>query len=244
MIFRRGGHLRRNIRFVYQDKEIEIINKFTYLGVVFTTGGSFNTTFETLAGQALKAVYKLDSDLTRFPGISVSHCLSLFDKLVYPVLSYGCEVWGLHDSIKVERVHLKFCKHLLGVRTQTQNNFVYGEFGRTPLYTRRVVSVIKYWLKILHCDSIKYVKVVYNVMYRDLERLPNSKSWAKSVRDVLQSLGFYDVWLFQTVGDVDMFICILKQRLHDVYVQNWFSEISNSTRANTYVLFADFKLQP
>ena len=74
--------------------------------------------------------------------------------------------------------------------------------------------------------------------------MPNCKSWAKSVRDILQSLGFYEVWLFQTVGDIDIFVCELKQRLQDVYVQNWFSEINNSSRAKSYVLFANFKLQP
>ena len=178
------------------------------------------------------------------PSISTSHYLSLFDKLIYSVLNYGCEVWGLQDSIKIERVHLKFCKEILGVRTQTQNNFVYGELGRTPLITRRVVNVIKYWLKILQCDDIKYVKAIYTILYRDLERLPNCNSWTKRVKDILQSLGFYDVWLFQSVGDVDIFKCELKQRLKDVYVQNWFAELNISSRAKTYVLFADFKLQP
>ena len=62
------------------------------------------------------------------------------------MLNYGCEVWGLNDSVKIERVHLKLCKEIICVRTQTQNYFVYGELGRPPLVNRRVVSVIKYWL--------------------------------------------------------------------------------------------------
>jgi len=47
----------------------------------------------------------------------------------------------------LERVHLSFCKKLLGVKIQTQNNFVYGELGRTALIVRRAVNVIRYWLK-------------------------------------------------------------------------------------------------
>ena len=38
----------------------------------------------------------------------------------------------------VERVHLQFCKRLLGVKKTTQNDFVYGEFGRTSLLTTTV----------------------------------------------------------------------------------------------------------
>ena len=50
-----------NIRFIYKANVIEILSKFTYLGIVFTKGDSFNTTFEMLT--ALAAIYKLKSTL-------------------------------------------------------------------------------------------------------------------------------------------------------------------------------------
>jgi hypothetical protein len=143
MIFRKGT-LRKNVIFTYMEKKIEIVQHFTYLGIVFTTGGSFNGTFISLTGQAMKAIFKLKSCFTRFPTMSISHKLDLFDKLIAPVLSYGSEVWGLNKNIiQIERIHLKFCKELLGVRSQTQNNFVYGELGRTPLKNKFYINVIK-----------------------------------------------------------------------------------------------------
>jgi hypothetical protein len=42
------------------------------------------------------------------------------------ILNYGCEIWGLKETNVIERIHLQYCKQLLGVRAQTQNNFVYG----------------------------------------------------------------------------------------------------------------------
>ena len=86
-----------------------------------------------LAAQALTAIYKLKSNLLKRPGITVQHKLDLFDKLSLPILNYGSEAWGLNDSTKLEGIHIHFCKHILGVRGQTQNNFVYGELGRTSL---------------------------------------------------------------------------------------------------------------
>jgi len=65
---------------------------FTYLGIVFTAGGNLNATFEMLAGQALKAIFKLKSNLLTFPGITIQHKLDLFDKLSLPILNYGSEV--------------------------------------------------------------------------------------------------------------------------------------------------------
>ena len=36
MVFRKGGQLRRNMKFMYKGNELEIVRKFTYLGIVFT----------------------------------------------------------------------------------------------------------------------------------------------------------------------------------------------------------------
>jgi len=34
MIFRKGGRVNRNIRFIYKENVLEIVSKFTYLGIV------------------------------------------------------------------------------------------------------------------------------------------------------------------------------------------------------------------
>ena len=82
----------------------------------------------------------------------------MFDKLSLPILNYGSEVWGLNDSTKLEGIRIHFCKHILGVRGQTQNNFVYGKLGRTSLKSRRVVNVIRYRLNIVQLDNTKFAR--------------------------------------------------------------------------------------
>jgi hypothetical protein len=43
------------------------------------------------------------------------------------------------------------------------------------LKCRRIVSVIKYWLKIIQLEDVKYVKIVYDLLYRELHEIPNKK---------------------------------------------------------------------
>ena len=43
--------------------------------------------------------------------------MDIFDKTVKPILLYGCETWGFGKNDIIERVHLKFCKLLLHVKT-------------------------------------------------------------------------------------------------------------------------------
>ena len=58
MIFRKGGRLSNNLDFKYGNYPIEIVRRCSYLGVVFTTGGSFTV------GQAQKGIYQMQKYLT------------------------------------------------------------------------------------------------------------------------------------------------------------------------------------
>jgi len=75
--------------------------------------------------------------LHKFTYINIRHKFELFDKLLLPILNYGCEVWGFHPDKAVERLHVQFCKQILHVEKNTQNAFVYSELGRMPLQNTR-----------------------------------------------------------------------------------------------------------
>ena len=69
MSFRREGILPRDLKFYYNEIELAIVNKFSYLGIVFSTG-SFSVCQETLAGQVMKAIFKLNRLLYNFTNIT------------------------------------------------------------------------------------------------------------------------------------------------------------------------------
>ena len=101
-------------------------------------------TQNTLAGQALKAIFTLNKYLIKFSSLKVSHVLDLFYRLIAPILNYSSEVWGFQKSKDIEVVHLHFCKKLMGINRTTQNDFIYGELGITDLQSRRFTNIIKY----------------------------------------------------------------------------------------------------
>lgn len=243
MVFRKGGSLPKDLKFYYKGNEVEIVSKFSYLGVVFTAGGSFSNAQTTLAGQAQKAIFKLKGYLNNVLELTPKHTLELFDKLVSPILDYSSEVWGFSQAKQIERVHLKFCKSLLGVKQSTQNNFIYGELGRTNYQTKRHYKIIKYWLKVITSEDNKYISYIYKLMIDDIDSNPRKSNWALLVKNLLGSLGFNEAWLQQGVGDINLFLKIVKQRLCDNFIQNWNAEINQSTRAIFYRNIAVFKFQ-
>ena len=104
MIFRKGGRLSNNLDFKYGNYPIEIVRIFSYLGVVYTTCGSFTDMQNTLVGQTQKGMHQMHKYLNRIVSLKPSHVYDIFDKLIPPILSYGCEVWGFIQGTLVERM--------------------------------------------------------------------------------------------------------------------------------------------
>ena len=143
MIFKKSGRLPDNTVFNFDNVKIEIVKNFTYLGIVFSTGGSFSEAQSALSGQALKAIFQMNTYLHRFTSLPVQHRLDLFEKLITPILHYGSQVWGFAQGKCIVRVHLQFCKQILGVKQCTQTYFVYGELGRMNCQYVRCFIIIK-----------------------------------------------------------------------------------------------------
>ena len=119
-----------------------------------------------------------------------------------------------------------------------------GELGRVNYQAIRYHNIVKYWVKLLRTNENKFSKKIYLTLVNDCERYPNKKSWCSLLRDLLSSLGFYEVWLFQDVGNDKLFLANVKQRLHDNFIQNWNERLENSSRALFYRNISCFRLQP
>ena len=87
---------------------------------------------------------------------------------------------------------------------------------------------------------MKFIKCVYNMMLNVKEIRPNKQNWTSSVRSLLQTLEFNEAWLFQGVGNINVFLSLFIQRIKDIFVQNWNDRLSNSSRARAFSLFSKF----
>ena len=125
MVFRNRGILKNNESWTYKNIAIEAVNDFNYLGCTFNYTGSFTLNNQTLYAKGLKAMNVLISNLKRY-NTSPRVALQLFDAFVSPILYYSCEVSGFSRADILEKIHLRFCKSVLGFRQSTCNAAVYG----------------------------------------------------------------------------------------------------------------------
>jgi hypothetical protein len=90
--------------------------------------GKFKLANQKNIEKATKTMYEVIRRGKRH-NISIECLLDLFDKIVKPILLYGCEVWGFSDNYVIEKNHLKFCKLILHLKQRTPNFMIYGELN-------------------------------------------------------------------------------------------------------------------
>ena len=146
-VFRKRGRIFKHENWIYNGSVLEVFNDFNYMAVVFSYTGPFGLNQQTLSGKALKVMNLLLQNIRGYDFSPRTLC-QLFDSFVASILNYCSEVWGYTKSKQIERIHLKYCKMILCVKTATSNVGVYGELARYPLFINRYVQILKYWFKL------------------------------------------------------------------------------------------------
>ena len=164
IVFRKGGYLTANEKWHYNGQPIEIVNSYAYLGITFSTRLSFTTSSMPLIAKAKKCINEILLSLHSLTTSDINVFTKLFDTKVFPILSYGSELWGIFEIQEIERVHLYALKRFLNVSLHTSNNKVYAETGRFPLSINLKIKSINYWFKIRNLESTRIVNQSYQCL--------------------------------------------------------------------------------
>ena len=163
MVFNRAGRiLKESKTFAFGLTPIDSVREYTYLGMTFTLTGSLKVAQSKLRQKGLRSYFSLKS-MINLRHIRKAVIFKLFDALIVPVVSYGCQIWlpqtyfmgafssGNYPNLKLigqdplERIHLSFLKWTLNVNKTTSNAAIWGDTGRYPLAIELSSQVYNYW---------------------------------------------------------------------------------------------------
>ena len=241
VVFRKGGRLSVKDIWYYGNLFIQIVDSYKYLGFNLKSSGSFSNCIQDLTNSARRALFAVKCCFSRNPELSPSLQLKLFSSLVEPILNYGSEVWGLSKCDPIEKMHISFLKSILCVKSSTPNCFIYGELGVFPLLLRRQLSVIKFWLKLIRNDNNTSIlsRAVYSEMLAINIENPSVVTWASLVKSMLCKIGLGIFWEKQHVIDEKYFVRLFRQRIHDIYLQDWHAEVSLTSNNRLFKIIKD-----
>ena len=158
VIFSRGK-VRNKPNFYFGNDIIDICDDYTYLGVTFNYNGNFKKAINKQVCQARQAMFALLAKAKKLH-LPIDVICDLFDKIVLPILLYGCEIWGLDNITHVEIFYRKFLKRMLKLSKSTPNCMVYGETGRYELEHSIYVRMANFWCRIISGNQNKFSFII------------------------------------------------------------------------------------
>lgn len=220
--------------FKLDGTSLEIVDSYTYLGLLLNYNGSFVCAKKKLVEQSQKALFAVYTKIRNLH-LPIDLQLKLFDYLVEPILLYGSEIWGFENIDIIEKVHLQFCKRILNVRSSTPNVMVYGELGRFPLEIKVKLRMLSFWSRMAKNEN-KLSSSMYKLIFKLHADGICEFKWVSFVKSIFDNSGLGYMFFNQYI-DYSTFKPVIKQILQDQFLQKWSSNIDNSSRGEYYKLF-------
>ena len=230
MIFNKTGRLLKNHKFVYKDSPLECVREYKYLGFIVTPSGEVRTGLEDLRRRALRALAKMKSTLGALFRHDINNTIHIYNYLVKPILTYCSDYWGCIQpkNNPIEKVHLMFCKYLLGVRKQINTEGVLQELGMTPITLCAIKSVAKNW------ERIQQKKANQLLIFSNIDAHGNNLPWAVNIRKIFSTNGMLQEYLHKLNETEEArygpMAEKLHQRLRDQFNQISFEVIKTSSK--------------
>jgi hypothetical protein len=220
-------------------KTLEVVDKFTYLGITLTYRGDFKVAVSELKTKAMRALFKISSSLGVGEKANAKVQIKLFDSMVKPILLYGSQAWcdilnpfmakgdlSQIDKLPFETLQYKMCKYLLGVHQRTSNVAALAELGRYPLFITVAVLAVRFWAKLINSPDTLAHQAYQEDKNADSK---DQKNWVTFVRGVLTRCNLQHIWQSQMVNRSKLsgITRIVQCELERQYRQSFFQRINN-----------------
>ena len=226
MIFANRKVKRDHYNFKLGEDNLEIVDSFKYLGIHFSYNGKFTVAINNLASMAERAMYSLYKK-SRSLQLPVDIQLHLFDKVVLPIMLYSCEVWGFSNLAPLEKLHRKYCKMVLKLRSSTPNLMIHGETGRFPLEVLVKVRMIKFWSRIVLGKKEKLSYISYNICKNHFFNSGLETDWISYINKILISNNYVN-WNYIEEHIAKHEVNMIGKDIKDRYVQSWTESVQTS----------------
>lgn len=190
--FGRGGYQSfSSFSFAYHDTKIEVVNKYTYLGVSFVSSSLFLEMANATTNKAKMTMGVVLDLMRRSKMNSWEGRMTLYNSILINSLAHCIGVWGLRYPDILETAQVTFVKRLLSLPIHTPSYILRLETG-LPNICVMVFKLALSWLhKILCMDESRYPRICYDrLVYLDANGLSSRQyNWVSQVGMLLLDAG-------------------------------------------------------
>ena len=188
--------------FQINGKPLEPVQSFCYLGFDVKASGTVKHAMNILCEKACKAMRPLFHTIARF-NLPVKTSIRIFHAYIEPIALYNAENWiSLTDKEiekfspntllqtistgKVDILHRKFLKYVLGTSSSCPNMAMYGDTHEQPLTMKAFRLMLNFWHRVTNLSDSTFVKKAL------MENISLRTNWIKTVEKLLGDLSLTD----------------------------------------------------
>jgi hypothetical protein len=154
--------------------------------------------------------------------------LRLFDTLVQPVMSYGCQIWGAdyvmhkkpHAALdnKLQRIHLNYLRLISGASKHVPNMVLLHEFKAAPMVCHWLRLALRFWNQLVENKHWLLHSIFQDNVMKAVHGL--KRCWSAKMLGILVQLGEFSfvgsvsaVDICKKVIDVDRVVGVLHSQV-------------------------------
>lgn len=224
LVCKNGGVASKKEKWFLNNEQIEVVDKFKYLGVWLNTRGNWAVHKLCMKKQGFLALNSIDRCLRKLANIKFSVLNLIYKSLVESRIFYGIEIWG-DESVAdiINKVRTRYGKKILGIPRNSANVAVRMEMG------------IENGLSIVLIRRIKFIQHILETPEDSLERACLEYIQSAAIRDNWWNKGVEMVnkigmgWIWNRMGDwnVNIIAKLIRKRCNDILKQELGSDLDH-----------------
>ena len=237
------GKIRKYKSFTFGSHSVDVVDDYVYLGTTFNYNGNFNKAKAKQVLQAKKATFSILTKI-RQSNLSADVFTELFERLCIPVLLYGSEIWGYENSNQLQVMCNNTLRKFLKLHKSTPMCMLNGELGIKEIAEYIENRMLNFWCNIATGEESKISTILYKWIKALHDKNIFKSVWLDKIKTILDKIGMSSSFNNITTVSKAWFKNTIKQKLNDIYYQNWsVSVFSNSTCLNYRVMTVHKQLQ-
>ena len=248
MVFNQNGKTLKGEYCLINGQKLDVVSKYTYLGVDIPSSGSFSTSIRELTDKAKRAMMSLFSTIMRF-NFPFRKSIQLFGTYVEPILFYNSEnqsaltdkqidkckrskthIYDIAIKSPITTTQLKFMKFVMGVGKHCPNMVVFGESATLPLQIKAYIHMLNFWNRVKEMENQTLVKMAYK------ENLAMNTNWCKTIQVLNSSFNLHSKHI-----NPKIFPNVMKKKITSDFIKYWKNRISNPEMEKKLSLYSDIK---
>ena len=229
MVLNQAGRIINN-PFNLNNEILEQVQSFCYLGIDIKCSGTVKHPMNILCDKANKALRPLLCAIARFK-IPAKTSIRLFHTFISPILLYNAENWAVlsdkgiknfHNNTilddtygsKIDVVHRKLLKFILGVSKSSPSIAIYGDTGEVPVSLKSYRLALNFWHRVSSLPDTYLVKKAL------LENIELRTNWITTIEKLINRFNLAD-----KIGNHKKFKKITKNEIDKAYLNYWKTEL-------------------